>query len=634
MPASLLIETRPEYGGTTLCRQLEDQHAASGHRVLYRDAREMPNYRAKLEQEFPSDVKTTNGESVLILDHFDPERDERMVRELEKLGWFKKVIIVTVNRSPMVSRPLVLDAFPFTPTLLYLWPLSREHIRQAAGTIFSSLDQVFLEKVVDKIYTDLLGLCIPLTPANVIMYAKILLNQGDFQPLNRVEIVDRYISETLRRPSDVYAETFSAKSKTDLLASLLFKMYKDGADRFDDRMWFDHCNEYQKTTLSDFDARALLHELIEGRILARFGSHIFPRYGFFYSYFLGRYLSSRRELLMRYLEEEEYLRLPEVIDVVTGLSSDNSAVVEHLTGVMLRYLNEFAERYVRGDFDPLLLARWPDDENEEETVWKPVQAAIAAGPAKPEEIDQLKTSFLAEARTADQQVRLDKFTELEHALFAVDLILGDALKNADDIGGPLKLAALDAVLRASLVAFQVGVMFAPELAKRNTFRWGGIQYRDFNKLAEDVNPGSPEAFAFVIDNLCYSIGIKEAEEIGTHKLAAVFRERAKAVGEIGFLDIILFRCILSAKGLGWTDSLKTLIEKAGRNSYYLCAMLDALMDDLSRELTRGKDRDSVKRLVATIQSKREYSKQAPGAKLISRMLEHLEKIDHFNRKPE
>ena len=59
-------------------------------------------------------------------------------------------------------------------------------------------------------------------------------------------------------------------------------------------------------------------------------------------------------------------------------------------------------------------------------------------PSGTREIDELKTSMLAERARQTKNVRFEKFSELEHALFAVDLILSDALKNADDVVGELK----------------------------------------------------------------------------------------------------------------------------------------------------------------------------------------------------
>lgn len=294
---SFIVETRPEYGGTTLCRRLAYEFASRKMVALARDARQLPPYKAKFEREFPASIRTGQQTAILVLDNFDLERDERLLKELHKTEWFSRVVIITINRSLLSVRPIDETGLPFEPKRIFLWAMARDDIRQLSSSLFASTDDVFVSRVVDKVYDDLLALCIPLTPSNVVMYLRVLYKEGDFHPLNRVDIVGRYIYETLRRPSDAYADSFSAKGKADILSSFVYHLYKTAASQFDDRVWFDFCTEYQKSTLTDFDAREFLEELIESRVFGRYGRQIYLKYSFFYTFFLGRYISSRQELI-------------------------------------------------------------------------------------------------------------------------------------------------------------------------------------------------------------------------------------------------------------------------------------------------------------------------------------------------
>jgi len=271
----------------------------------------------------------------------------------------------------------------------------------------------------------------------------------------------------------------------------------------------------------------------------------------------------------------------------------------------------------------------PDREDEEEKLWKPVHQALENGPNSVAEIDRLKTSVLAEIRTQDQQVRFQKFKELEHALFISANLLADALRNSDDSLGTTKLAALDAILRSELVAFQVGTMFADKLASRKYFRWGSVLFVDFNSLLEEGEKLSFEVVVEVICSLAYSVCSKVSEEIGTFKLSNVFRERSKAIDKIGFLDLLLFACVLEAKGDAWADTLQIIIEKTNRDAYYLQIMLNILMKNLSVGMVRVAETNSIKRLVAIIHSKRGHNKMVPGEKLIKKVLDGLEKRHMF-----
>ncbi len=628
--ASYIIETKAEYGGSTLVARLFFEFSVLGKTCFRKDAREMPNYRKKLETEFPASARVENGDAILIVDQFDMDKDERLLKELNHTKWFSRIIAVTVNRGLQPSNFIEPSSLEVDLKYLYLWPVSRDDIRSMASQLFESADQVFVSGVVDKVYGDLLGLCIPLTPSNVIMYLRVLHREGEFHPLNRVDILDRYLHEILRRPSDAYSDTFNAKNKIDILGAFVFELYTHRTNSFDDREWHAFIQRFQKDTLSEFDGLGLLQELLDSRILIRSAGRIFLKYSFFFSYFLGRHIAHRPTLLTEFLNEQAYLRVDGVVDVITGLSAENTALLTALTDRMKELLEAFSLQYITSDFDPLSGALWPDDK-EEEKLWNSVPSEMAAGPRKVKDIDIIKTSLFAEARTADQEVRYAEFIKLETALFALACLLTEALKNCNDVGGHLKLAAYECVLRSHHVAYQLGCIFAPVLAKRSFFRWGGVVFLDFDKVGENEN--SAEAVTAVITNVSHAVASQTAEQMGSHKLAAVFKAREQAEKEIDLLEVMNFGCLLAAKGQGWAEVLSKIIQRTDKNSYYLSSMLRILMNHLSIEIIQSKDREAVKKLVALIQAKRTFKKQLPGAKVVSKMLSHLEKISHFDTDP-
>lgn len=624
-PASFLIETRSEYGGSTLCRYLTHLLSEGGISVFRKDARDLPNYRKKLEVEFSSlDTKINN---VLVLDNVDLERDERLLRELISAKWFSKLIVVVPNRSARASKIVDFQALGVDFRHVHLWPVSRSDIRDMSAALFESGDDVFISNIVDKVYSDLLDLCIPLTPSNVIMYLRILHREGEYHPVNRVDIVGRYLSELLRRPSDAYSDTFNSKNKADFISAFTYQLYIDKKNSFDRNYWFAFSARYQRETLAEFDSSTLLTEALEARIFAEYRQTIFHKYSFFYAYYLGRYIASRKDAFDQFIKDEEYLRIEGVVDVVSGLSSDNTELVAALTVKLQGCLASFEEKYVPSSFDPLLGAIWPTKSDEEDKLWKPIAEQIEKGPRPTPEIDVVKTSLIAERRTADQEVKLAKYSELEFALFKCSRLLMDALRNADDVSGDLKLSALDASLRARHIIFQIGSLLAPKLASKRFFQWGGVAYLDFAR--NDVEPDSPQAKLAIIDSLSWSVARRTSELLGAKKLAGVFRARANATSNITFTEIMNFHCILAAKGVGWEESAKALIDKADRNSFYLCMMSDVLAAQAFHEVIQIKDRQALKRLVATISAKRVYKRDVVGSKAIKKRLRVLDSKGAF-----
>lgn len=628
---SYVIESGPELGGTNLCRRLLYEFELIGSTCRYYDAREMPNYKKKIIGAFESDGMKLGCHATIILDNFDLERDERLVREISASEYVTRLIIVSTSRN-LSAANVDLTSLPYELTRIYLWTISREAVRGMSSVVFDTDDGSLIDGVVTKVYSDLLSLCIPLTPSNVVMYLRVLQREGDFSPINRVHILERYVGESLSRPSDIYQGAFNYKDKIDVIASFVYSLYTNTISEFNDRIWFEFCDRHQRETLKEFDAAELLSELEESRIVYRHGDGIVFRYRFFFNFFLGQFLAARRSLLDVFIDSDAFLDVPGVVEVVTGLGTDNARIVTRLSNLLRGHLGEFENTYAPADFDPLADAVWADEEDEEDKLWKPVQAALEKGPQSTEEIDRLKTSLIAEARTQDQEVRFLKFTELENSLFVVENLLADALRNSGDVTADIKLSALGALFNAELVAFQVGTLFAEQLARRRVFRWGSVIFVDFHKVVGERDPASTEARVAVIIALSHSVAQKIGQQIGTHKLSGVFRAAAASVTDnVGFLDVILFSCVLEARGKDWAKTLTHIIEKTGKNAYYLRLMLMILLDHLSYRIDRVRDVDAMKRLVALIHSKRGHKKQLPGAKLVKRMLGHLEEKEAFKR---
>ena len=626
---SFFIESRSEYGGSTLAKTVQLALVRRGCAVLQRSARDLPKYRRKIISELSGSPSAATGKPTLIIDDFDLERDDRTLSELHDAELFTRVIIISTNRGIAESVLTDIEALPFTPKLLHLWAMGRDGIRQFAEAILEASDIISTERAVSKVYSDLLGLKIPLTPSNVIMYLRVLQREGDFEPLSRVDILSRYLAESLRRPSDVASDSFNAKNKMDVLSSFAYWLYEKRPSDFTEREWLVFCEQYQNKTLSEFEPKDFFNELLSAKVFGTYRGGVYFRYGFYFTFFVGRYMWPRPTALKSFIASQDFMSNPAVIDVVTGLSSENSELVTSLVEILEAHVQAFAQKYVRQEFDPLLKATWPNNEDEEDKVWKPVQQAIASGPADAKEIDELKTSMLAEARTANQQVTFEKFTQLEHALFVESHVLGEALKNADDVDGGLKLRAWKSILTATLIVLQVGTMFAPALARRKRFSWGGVTFLDFDKAAEGLEGKPEEAFASVVTALATAAASKTAQDYGSIKLGPVFRSTSKLDELSGFFEVVNFTCIITARGRGWIEAAVQVIERADKSSYYLSELLHQMMRTLKFEIMPGRDREGLKRLVAQVRAKRDFNKQAPGSKAVSKMLSFLEKDNFF-----
>jgi hypothetical protein len=478
------------------------------------------------------------------------------------------------------------------------------------------------------------------------MYMRVLLKEDDFYPLNRVDIEDRYIAEVLRRPSDAYFGTFNAKNKMDIMSGFVFKLFSEERSWFEESEWLVYCVEYQRSTLTEFDAKQLLSDYLSARVVSGSGSTHWFKYSFFYTFFVGRYVSAHPTVLETFLAEEGYLRLQGVVEVITGLRGDNTDFVSALTEKLAGHLTEFYQVYLDEGFDPLSSVRWRESDEDDERVFEQVSRQIEAGPRAPEEVDALKQSLSSEARTADQEVRFQKLFELEVAMFSTANALAEAVRNSDDVPGDLKKVAVAHLLRTHLVVTQVGAVLSPAIAKRRWVRWGGIGFLNLDPDechdgdVGDVGDGDgavqsaalgKTGVLWVIEALSRMVAKRAGEHIATRKLGQVFRAIEEESASSGYPGFLMFTCILHARPTGWKQTLNSMIIRTDRNSYYLREMLELLLKNYREEVNQNRDREAIKDLVALIRAKRTYKTEAPGAKAVADILRRMESKRLFDK---
>ena len=404
---SYLISAASENGLTTLCKRLLVDLREAGNSALFYDANDLPNYRKRLEIEFGPRAGLEGA--ILILDNLDIDRHERLLKELAGLKLFARYILCSHLSESRNSAFVDVDALPIQLKPLKLLTIGRADIRSLAEILYDTSDHDLLSQVVDKVYSDLTDLCIPLTPSNAIMFLTILHKDGDFNPLNRTQIVERYIYQLLRRPSDLYKDSFNAKTKIEVIAAFVYHLYMSKSSSWSLATWSDFCAAYMTRALINFDDRSLLNELLSARVVLQINGGLVFKYKFFYSFFLGTYVANRTLLLKDFMANDSYLNVSGLAEVISGTSSDNTALVADLSSKLEASVAAFNQKYLSTLPDPFLQISWPVQDSDEDKIWKPLISELASGPSLPQEIDRVKSSLLSEMRTEDQIVVIRNF---------------------------------------------------------------------------------------------------------------------------------------------------------------------------------------------------------------------------------
>lgn len=628
---SLWILSYGETGGTTLCKRLLDQLQANpGIAVVLKSADALPQYKAKLLKEFDREKSTDVEAAILILDNFHSIRHERLLREICALNIFTRIILTSRHDPELpLERASSLVGLQFEFKKVFIWPVERSDIRTLAYKLFDSGDSIFVSSVVDKTYRDLVALRIPLTPVNVIMYLRILYREDDFQPLNKVQIVHRFLNEVLRSPSDDYANAFNAKNKVDLIASFAYNLYETQTASFSTGQWEKFCAAYQSTKLLEFDPHKLLLDLVGNRVIVQEASGYRFRYAAYYHFFLGAHVSSKESALRNFISAEGYLEAGGTGEVICGLAAEGGLLLQDVTQKLNSELETFWREYVDPSFNPYDSIRWRRDQNEEDELWQRIEKDSLAAPRDPVELDEIKTCVISEDASRDQSVIFRKFVDCERRLIALSSELARMLKASDSIDGQLKIEATKAFYRTQLVILQIALLLASRITETKYFFYKGILF-----VNHDLDAGGDmksRVIAFLNSGVDM-IASGAAEHLATVKLGLVFKELSKDTTMTRFDIILNFACLLKSKPIGWEDALTRVIRSTERDSWYLSSMLELLMRDLQEEVNTGANREAAKRLVAHLKAKRGLKKEEPGRKAIRRVLGRLVSQDFFRRR--
>jgi hypothetical protein len=304
-------------------------------------------------------------------------------------------------------------------------------------------------------------------------------------------------------------------------------------------------------------------------------------------------------------------------------------VYSDLAAKLEQAVKEFEAKYLPESFDPFAHLDWPSDPREEENLWKPLAEMVAKGPRNPNELDEIKRSLVDERRTENQTVVIQNYDRLERRLLRLQYALVEALKNSDALPGDLKKRAVIAALRAYFRMYQVGLVFASEIASRPYFVWHGFVF--VNKVQFGGETNEKKRTLIVASAVHSSIIRKIAEEMGSKKFGEVFKLLAKEEGGGGYLGLMNFACLLRSKSKSWHGAASVGISKMDRKALELRVMLNIAFEQLNNQVNTGGEREELKKIIATIRIKRDLRKDNPGKQHLSRVVIELEKRDYFEK---
>lgn len=612
-----------EYGLSTLGDVLEYSLQDPCRRAVVRSAEALANYAAKLKGDL-----RLKGEKyhTLILDDVRPSH-QKLLNALQQIDEFERIIILTHD----TDTGNAFDLSKFGKVQYFrLLPLSREGVRIVAEKVapLSATSQV--PAATTKAYRDLLDLAIPLTPANVVMYLSVVFRDHAFSPLSRLDIIERYLESRLSRASDAYRESFSSTNKIDLISGFVFNIRNEGKVDFSDADWLALCRTYKSERLVHFDHNELLRDLEDSRIVIRSydGKKLYFCYRIFYVYFLGKHIADRPSIFLSQLSSGEYLSVTGLVEILSGLSKDNMALLTDLTERMERAVEDFYSRHAIRAFDLHKHLKWERSKEEEKRDWELVEASLQDGPLDEQYKDQSERSFIEELRSERQGVTINSdIISANGSIAELMTPLSIAIGNSVDVPGDLKKRAAKAILSAHKISFQLACLWAGEIASNRVTVVEGIGF--INLLRHEDGESEDHRTSRILSMTPSVISSYAEKELGSRKLGEIYKALSRDKELSGFSRLLNLWLLIVVKPQDWEAAAANVIESMESKELYLRYARSAIMRNYREGINTGQDLEGLKRLVARIHTRRDIGKDHAGKRDIQKILNSLEKQGAF-----
>ncbi len=490
--ANLILYARPEYGRTTLLRELR-------HRLLTDSGKvRLPQLPALIDfSEIGSNAdnmlrKVRGGaeaapegndiESLLKLGHmcvmvddvsFSDVRRMRVLRDFVTRYPKARYVLSSAHHSATRMGAVIDPEMPVRFEFVEVRELRRKEMRQLLAKDERCND---VEEWLDRLQAEFREINLPFTAANGSILIEILSEKYNFSPINRAVLMEQFVDSTLRKAAIEQSrrETFDYTNKTDLLshiASWMARLDQYIPSQEDVR---SEMKAYVESRGLNVDLNELMAEFLNARIfVSRSESKISFRYRGVLEYFIALRMTTDATFKEWVLEEERYLSYVNEIQYYAGKLRNDAGLVEMVAERHERILTEALGDINEIDLDQFDTIQLPTDDDNAVAA---IEHEITQVPLSQEEKDtELEAQIPVDAEDRQEVFRPNVSNPSDQIILSLTLYSG-LVKNMELIPNADKRKHLAVILRGWSIMLIAALRLAPRLAKDRRLRINGALY--------------------------------------------------------------------------------------------------------------------------------------------------------------
>ena len=599
---SLKVVTPAQYGLTSFAwhfvLKLWKERKLFG---LYLDSRIIKAEKIDKGIERQLDVYGVNKENVkwLVFDNWDySDREAKQILSYVKSNYSDVPILIL---CPLLEKSFLehesTSSHEYSIPLIYMAPMQTSQLRKMVSAYNKKRligeEDVILKRLNDDIQT----FNMHRTPLNCISLLEVFSNSFDENPVNRTAMIEkllRIIFENEEVPS--FKSLPDVKDCEFAIGYYCEQMIRNGGFYFSSKKFYSTISDFCKSQKITLDINYLFDILLKNQILCQYDDDTYGfRFAFWVYYFAAMRMTKSNDFAQYILNDENYVRYPEILKFYTGSDRTRNDAVEVITKDIEKVSDSVHSKVgIPDQMNPFQMLKLQVSDEQATKAIEKLDDDLKKSKLPTNIKDALDDKEYNPSMPYHQEVKKVWENYSVNYLQEFIAIASKALRNSDYIDANNKEKLLDAICDAWLNIIRVVYLMAPALAKN-----GQAGYDDFRlKLDDsyDTNANISRLLVEVISNIPYNIITWFKDNIYSAKLADLFYEKINKEQNSVIKHLMICLVIFEMPN-HWDDIVRKYLAETHKSSYYFGDTIDSLRIMYSKGSMSGADLAKTRNLI-------------------------------------
>jgi hypothetical protein len=623
-PKSTIIKAPPQFGLTSLAHNLirEAWRNKDSSLWLYLDASILKPHFNVIEKAANTELKLINFKledvKCVVLDSW-LSHEEAGLKLLEKVSDFFKdiplIVMQTIDDTKFLNQS---DGASINRNfdVLYLWSLSRGHIRKIVADYNNTRVIGSEDVVIKRIVSDLEVLNLHRTPLNCLTLLKVSEIDFDESPVNRTEMIRRVLF-LLFNVDDIptYKVRPDLKDCEYVLGYFCETILRENNYIFSMQHFLKTLNKCCQERLIDLEVQIVFDVLFSNNILIKCENGFRFKFSYWIYYFIAQRMHHNLDFSNFILEDMRYAKFPEVIEFYTGIDRRRDDALKTL----IKDIRESSDRVqarcgLPDGLNPYRFAKWQASPK----MLEQMQNEISDGVQESNLPESIKDSYADSQYDRTQAYNQDVRDILaEHSLIFMMRTMkagARALRNSDYVEPDIKRQLLQEIMRCWEQISKVLMVLIPLLATEGQASFDGAGFL----LCGNFGDNPLEKMQRILLSIPNNIVFLSQDDIFSQKMGPLLINQL-INEEDEQKRHILALLLIHQRPRDWKKQIEQYIVSIASDSFYLMDIYLTLRVQYSYSYASSQTLKDIEYLIKFSAAKHKSGRDLPGEKQIRRV---------------